>query len=275
MPTFVSKRILADLGLLLTALIWGATFPVVKIAIHYISPFAFNAIRFALASLLFIPFFSKLGWKEGMKIGFCTFVGYSFQTFGMNFTTATNAGFVTSLYIVLSPLVACAIYKISVRRLDVLALTLALIGFYLLSGYEGFKLGDLLIFVCAVGFAFEIAMISYHSQRIKPITLAFWQVLAVAIFSTPLALFATDKIIVNWDVISALVITVLLATFIAKMLQNVLQKYVSVVEASVILSLEGVFAHLFAVLMLGESLSTVQYVGAFLIMISVIIVSIR
>jgi len=269
------SRLYADLGLLVTAVVWGATFPVIKIALDYISPFAFNSIRFFLASLLFIPFFKKEGWKEGIKIGFCTFLGYSFQTLGMKFTTATNAGFITSLYVVLAPVLAYLFYRARLRSLDCLCLIIALIGFYFLSGYEGFRVGDILIFLCAVGFGMEIAMISYYSKKVNPTILAFWQILAVAVFSTPLALITTDKLIINLEVIYALVVTVLLATFVAKMFQNWFQRYVSVTEASIILSLEGVFAHVFAVFMLGETLSVVQYFGAFLITLAVILASLR
>ncbi|WP_457549968.1 DMT family transporter [Archaeoglobus sp.] len=269
------SRFYADLGLLVTAVVWGATFPVIKIALDYISPFAFNSIRFFLASLLFIPFFKREGWRVGIKIGFCTFLGYSFQTVGMKFTTATNAGFITSLYVVLAPIIAYLLYRARLRLLDGLCLIIAFIGFYLLSGYEGFRIGDILILLCAVGFGTEIAMISYHSKNVNPTILAFWQILSVAIFSTPLALITTDKLTINFEFIYALIVTVLLATFVAKMFQNWFQRYVSVTEASIILSLEGVFAHIFAVVMLGESLSMVQYFGAFLITVAVILISLR
>jgi len=121
----------------------------------------------------------------------------------------------------------------------------------------------------------EIAMISFYSKKISPTSLAFWQVLAVALFSTPLALFTTNVFEMNRDVVYALIVTVIFATFIAKILQNTLQRHVKVAEASVILSLEGLFAHLFGLFMLGESLSLIQYFGALLITLAVILVSVR
>ncbi len=269
------KRVYADLGLLTTAVIWGATFPVVKVALNSISPFAFNTVRFFLSSLLFLPFFKRGGWKEGIKIGFATFLGYSFQTLGLEYTTATNAGFITSLYVVLAPLLAHLLYKMPIKTLDTISLIIAIFGFYLLSGYTGFMIGDILILLCAFGFAMEVAMISHYSRRINPTMLAFWQVFAVAIFSVPLSLITTERFVINADVVYALIVTVLLATFVAKLFQNWFQRYVKVAEASIILSLEGVFSHIFSFLILGETLTFVQYVGASLIVLAVILISFK
>jgi drug/metabolite transporter (DMT)-like permease len=269
------KRLYADLGLLIVALIWGSTFPVVKIALDSMSPFAFNTIRFLIACLFFLPFIKKEGFKEGFKIGFAVFLGYSFQTVGLKYTTATNAGFITSIYVVLAPLLAYAIYKISIDRVDIAGAILAFIGVYLLSGYSGFNLGDLLILACAFAFALEIAMISYYSRKTNPTMLAFWQIFAVAVLSAPLAVFTTTDFEINRDVLLALIITAFFATFVAKMLQNWLQRYTKPSDAAVIMSMEGVFSHIFAVAMLGESLSHTQYVGAMLIVIAVVIVSLR
>ena len=97
------KRLYADLGLLIVALIWGVTFPVVKVAVESVSPFVFNSLRFFMACALFLPFVSLDGFRDGFKIGIATFLGYSFQTIGLQYTTATNAGFITSLYVVLAP----------------------------------------------------------------------------------------------------------------------------------------------------------------------------
>jgi drug/metabolite transporter (DMT)-like permease len=269
------KRFYANLGLLIVAMIWGATFPVVKIALNSMSPFAFNTIRFFITSLLFLPLISKKGIKEGFKIGLATFLGYSFQTVGLEYTTATNAGFITSIYVVLTPIIAYLLYKMPVKRIDIVGTIIAFLGFYLLSGYTGFNVGDLLMLACAFAFATEIAMIAYYSRRINPTMLAFWQILAVAVLSLPPALVTTTKFVINTEVVMALLITAVFATFIAKMLQNWLQRYVRVSEASIIFSMEGVFSHLFAVVMLGETLTLTQYFGAGLIVLAVLLVSLK
>jgi len=266
------KRLYADLGLLLVALIWGITFPVVKVAVESVSPFTFNAVRFFIACILFLPFVRLEGFGEGFKIGVATFLGYSFQTVGLQYTTATNAGFITSLYVVLAPIIAFVLYGVRMRGVDVLSTFLALTGLFLLTRYEGFNIGDLLMLACAFAFALEIAMISHYSRETDPTQLAFWQIFAVAVLSTPFALI-TDRFVLNEDVVVALIITAVLATFVAKLMQNHLQRWTKPTDASVIMSMEGVFSHVFSVFMLGESLTFLQYVGAGLIVIAVVLIS--
>lgn len=269
------KRLYADLGLAVVALIWGSTFPVVKIALDSMSPFAFNTVRFFVACLFFIPFLKRGDFKDGFKIGVVSFLGYTFQTVGLDYTTATNAGFITSTYVVLAPIISWLVYKDVFDRRDVFGVFLALVGFYFLSGYSGFNIGDILMLFCALFFGAEIAMISHYSRLSNPTMLAFWQAFAIFILSAPFAAFTTTKFEINMTVIAALLITAFFATFVAKMLQNWLQSYTKSSDAAVILSLEGVFAHLFSVLFLAEILNLTQYFGALLILIAVIIVSLR
>lgn len=267
------KRLYADLGLLAVALIWGATFPVVKIALEYISPFTFNSIRFLLTFTLFIPFIRKRELKSGMKIGFASFLGYAFQTVGLEFTTATNAGFITSTYVVLTPVVAYLLYREKLTGVEIASVLTAFMGIYLLSGYSGFNYGDILMVLCAIAFAFEIAMISKYARELNPMSLAGWQVFAIGFFSVFPAAITTEKLVINHYVILALAVTGLLATFVAKILQNYMQAHTKSVDAGIILSLEGVFSHVFAAVFLSESLTPVQYLGVVLVFLAVIAIS--
>ncbi len=113
------KRLYADLGLALVALIWGSTFPVVKIALDSMSPFAFNTVRFFIACLFFLPFLKGWDFRDGLKIGIVSFLGYTFQTVGLDYTTATNAGFITSTYVVLAPIISWLVYKDVFDRRDI------------------------------------------------------------------------------------------------------------------------------------------------------------
>jgi len=270
------KRLYADIGLLSVAFIWGVTFPVVKIALESISPFAFNTLRFSLAALLFLPFikFSREDFAIGIKIGIAVFLGYAFQTVGLEYPTATNTGFITSMYVVFTPVIAALLYRVKIGTREIVSILLAFSGLFLLSGFNGdINPGDVLALLCAIAFAFEIAMISHYSKISNPTMLAFGQIVAVAVFSAPLSAISTTRFALNTDVVYALVITAVFATVIAKLLQNWLQKYTKPSDAAVIFSMEGVFAHLCAVIMLGESLSLQQYIGAFLIVFAVILVS--
>ncbi|WP_456369873.1 DMT family transporter [Geoglobus sp.] len=267
------KRVYADLGLLAVALIWGATFPVVKLALEYVSPFAFNAIRFLLTFILFIPFVRKGEFTVGIKIGFASFIGYALQTVGLEYTTATNAGFITSTYVVLTPIVAYILYRERLTKTEIFAVIMAFAGIYLLSGYSGFSYGDILMILCAVAFAFEIAMISKYAREMSPMSLAGWQVFAIGIFSALPAALTTDRLVFNQYVLIALAVTGLLATFAAKILQNYMQAHTKSVDAGIILSLEGVFSHIFSAIFLSESLTAVQYAGVALVFLAVISIS--
>ncbi len=276
------KRIHADFLLLSVALIWGLTFPVIKIALDNISPLTFNSIRFFIAAFLFLPLFftSKNGNRKdiliGVKIGIAVFLGYTFQTIGLELTTATNAGFITSTYVVFTPLIAYLLFRHRVTRLEIILLFTAFTGLYLLSEFTGrFNVGDLLVLLCAIAFAAEIVLISHYSRLKNPTSLAFGQIIAVAVFSTPIALAFERRLLLNQEVIIALLITAVFATVLARIAQNHAQKFTRPSDAAIIFSMEGVFSHLFAILMLGEVLSPIQYLGAGMIVLSVIAISIH
>ena len=267
------KRVYADISLLAVAIIWGATFPVVKTALEFVSPFAFNSIRFLLTSILFIPFLRKREMRSGVLIGIATFLGYAFQTVGLKYTTSTNAGFITSSYVVLTPVIAYTLYREKIGRIDIMSVFLAISGIYLLSGVRVFRLGDALMVLCALAFAFEIVLIARYAKQLSAISLAGWQILIVGGFSSIPAIFTLDKVEINTYVVSALALTVLFATFLAKIIQNKMQRYTSSVDAGIILSMEGLFAHIFGLIFLNETLTTVQYAGVILLMISLILIT--
>ncbi len=281
------KRIKADAWLLLVALIWGATFPLVKLALYYLPPFTFNTIRFALSVVIFLlllpilrvdKFIIKETSKIGIKIGLVVFLGYSLQTLGMEYSSATNAGYITSLYVVLTPIVARTLYGSIIRVKDVVCTCSALFGMFLMS-YSGIT-GNLMLLGCALAFAIEIAMISHNSKLFCPFSLAFWQIFSVSLFSIPFSIFEITHFkenlifaILKKDVLVALIVTAILATVVARILQNRYQRYTTPTDAAVIFSLEGVFSHIFSLIFLGEKLSLIQYVGAVIIVISVMAVS--
>ncbi|MBO8182220.1 MAG: DMT family transporter [Archaeoglobus sp.] len=273
------KRIQADALLLFVALIWGLTFPVIKIALESVAPLTFNTIRFFIAAVLFLPFLVKAEGNRddflvGVKIGVAVFLGYTLQTIGLEFTTATNAGFITSTYVVFTPLIAFFLFRHKVSRVELTFLLIAFLGLYLLSEFRGkFNWGDFLVLLCAIAFATEIVLISHFSRLKSPTFLAFGQIVAVATFSAPIAFFE-KKMAINQDVVVALLITAVFATTLARIAQNHAQKFTRPSDAAIIFSMEGVFSHLFAILMLGEKLSAIQYLGAGLIVLSVVAISI-
>jgi drug/metabolite transporter (DMT)-like permease len=165
------------------------------------------------------------------------------------------------------------LFKARVSRREIFFVITAFAGLYLLSGFSAeFSYGDILILLCAVAFAFEIVLISHFSRIKSPIYLAFGQVLTVAILSTPLSIVAY-RFELSRDVAVALLITAVFATTLARIAQNHAQKFTRSTDAAIIFSMEGVFSHILAIFMLGESLTFTEYAGAGLIVLSVIGIS--
>src|SRR5947209_6089491 len=165
-------------------LVWGSTFVIVKGALGGASPFEFVALRFGIAFVaLAVVFNAKIRrissneLRAGLLIGVFLFLGYGFQTLGLQFTTAARAGFVTGLSVLVVPLFAYLALGNRAGRGVIAGIVLAALGMYLLSfdGPFAVGLGDLLVFCCALAFAAHIVSISAYAPRYDPIGLAIVQ----------------------------------------------------------------------------------------------------
>ena len=150
----------AVLALWTTCLIWGAAFPLGKLALHDATPMAFTAARFVIATLLLAPWLgqpTRAEWRAGGILGALLALGFATQTVGLGITTASRSGFLTALYIPFTPLIVFAVYRLRPGRLATGGLALGLIGLVLLTRPAalagGFNRGDLLTVGCAVCFA--------------------------------------------------------------------------------------------------------------------------
>lgn len=270
------SRLKADLSLLSVALIWGLTFVVVKDALDHIGPYYFIAIRFAIACLFLCAIYYKqlagITPKEiqaGVLIGLFLFGGYAFQTVGLKYTGAANAGFITGLSVVLVPLYLTFYYK----RLPSVNLTAgalsAATGLALLSMSDNltFNYGDLLVFFCAVCFAGHIIMVGRYSSDFSPVMLTIIQIGTVSLISLILGLF-TEKMpaAITGEVWWALLLTAVPATSLAFLIQNKVQKHTSTTHTAIIFTTEPIFAGLGAYILAGEVLSLRQIAGCFLIL---------
>jgi drug/metabolite transporter (DMT)-like permease len=171
----------ADLLLLSVAFIWGATFVVVKNALEGITPFAFNFIRFTIAFcflyLLYRPG-KKLIQKKimlvGASIGFVLFLGYTFQTIGLKYTTAANAAFITGLSVIIVPFLNIYFTKRFPQPIVIMGALLAAIGLALLTLKNGFVIqkGDFIMLFCALCFALHIVLIARYATHYDSTLLA-------------------------------------------------------------------------------------------------------
>ncbi|HOQ08930.1 MAG TPA: DMT family transporter [Syntrophomonadaceae bacterium] len=281
MPDLLSKRTGAELSMLAVAFIWGATFVVVKNGLNDIEPFLFLGLRFIIAFLVLaaaagrkILHAPRSTWLAGSLLGIFLFIGYTFQTIGLQYTTSSNAGFVTGVSVVLVPILD-ALFKRTFPSLSTLAtVILAAVGLYLMSVPAGGfhpSYGDLLVLVCAFGFAFHIVFVARYSHQHDPVVITSVQILFVGIVCMVLGLTTEtwpEKFTHN--AITAILTTSVLATSLAFLLQNALQKYSTPTRFAVVLTMEPVFAALAGYLWANEILSSRALVGAVLILCSML-----
>lgn len=281
----------ADLALVLVALVWGATFIVVKRALTEISTFYFLALRFTLASLcllaLFLGAFRAARWdalgrglRGGAAAGVFLWLGYTLQTFGLKYTTAGKSGFLTGFYIVLVPPIAAVIFRKRPQWIEVTGILIATAGILLLTlpsthGELRVNPGDLLTISCAVAYAFHLLVLGYYSQRERFEIVAFGQLAATALLSALALPFDPPKAVWGAHVVFAIVLTAVFATALAFALQTWAQQYTTPTRTALIFSLEPVFALAAAVLIGGEALTVTGVVGGTLILAGILAVELK
>lgn len=277
-----NKQLQAEASMLLVAFIWGTTFVVVKNALADIGPFWFLALRFILAffvlALLAFKNIKKINPSTmvyGSIIGLFLFIGYTFQTIGLKYTTSSNAGFITGLSVVLVPVIYALMYRKMPEPKTVLATLAALAGLFLLSfNTSSYKLnyGDFLVFICSLGFALQIILVDKYSHLHDAVAITGVQILFVGVLSFIIAMFIEPfPVKITWNAASAILITSILATALAFLLQNGMQKYSTPTRFAIIFTMEPVFAALAGYLWAGEILSLRGLIGAGLILLSMLI----
>jgi len=265
----------SELILLGITAIWGFTFPAMKVSLDYLPPILFLAYRFGIASLLMLALFRsrvlrRETLREGFILGLTLFFGHGFQIVGLKYTTASNSAFITSLYVVFTPFIAYFLLREGLRPRDIISLTIALVGLYLISGASlNFNYGDLLTVFCALSFAFQIVLIQKFGEK-DYISLAFWQIFWNFALSLTFALLFEPFVLPRdphpW---LGILYTSLFATVIAFTLQVKHQRNTKAHKAALIYSAEPIFGHIAAFLTIGEVLSLKGYLGAALIMASI------
>lgn len=260
--------------------IWGWSFLLVKDAVAGYPVFPFLAVRFSLAALLVLPFFShrlraldRGALVGGVLMGAALFSGYAFQTTGLLFTSAANSGFITGLFVVLTPLFEAILLR-RLPRLDLLgAVLLSTTGLALLSWRlgGGVNLGDLLSLCCAGVYAVHLLLTSYMARRHDTGVLVIVQIATVALLAWVFSIPALPRL---WPIPRptwiAIVVTAIFATALAYFVQTTFQRYLSALQTALIFTLEPVFAGLFAVLLGGEHLGWRGLGGGALIVVGML-----
>lgn len=271
--------------LLFTAVIWGLSFIAQSVASDSVGPFTFNSLRFLLGSLVLIPFVLKNAKKANISfiqiikdnliggIICAAFLSTAsvLQQIGVAESGAGKGGFITSLYLIIVPLIAI-IFKEKVKVQHIVFSFVALIGLYLLSIKEGFTIssGDIYLILCAIVFAFHIIAID-RLKKCDSITLSMLQFFFSFILCGIFMLIFED---LNFDAIFSASIPIMYAGFlscgVAYTLQIVGQKTTEPTLATIILSSESLFAALFSWIILSETLSNKELIGSFILFIAVL-----
>lgn len=282
--------VIADISLLLVAFVWGTTFVIVQNALDFLKPFSFNGVRFTMASVVLIFWlllFKRNQIKEcnrklvfsGIFIGFWLFVGYATQTAGLLFTSSSKAGFITGLSVVLVPLFSLLLLKQKPSKNAILGIVVATVGLYLLTVTDSVSLtiGDGLVFIGAIASALQIIFTGKYSLSFPTLLLTVIQITTVAVLSIICAFLFEDwkiaftpDVLLDSNVLSALIITSVFATALAFLIQTSVQKYTNPTRVALIFAMEPVFAAVTGFIWAGDRLSISAVFGCLLILAGMI-----
>ena len=276
----LSRRLQADLCIVVLSAIWGSTFVVIKWALDDISPFLYITLRFAAAAipLYFLVREGALGGDArratlmgGLVTGALLFTGFAFQTIGIQYTTAARSAFITGMYVIFTPLLSILLRLRRPSINSILGAVLALSGLHLLTnpsaGGGGFGRGEFLTLLCAIAFSGHLIAVDHYTRRHDRAAIAFLQVAVVACLAIgPALLFEQTRFVATKGLFAALAVTSVLGTALAFWILNMVQAWTSPTRAAIIFAAEPVFAALTSWLVEGEVLRGVALVGAGLIL---------
>ena len=282
--------------LFLTALIWGVAFVAQSVAMDYIGPYTFNAVRSLLGGIVLVPCVFLFGQKKksvkdevpskgtaidrpgdmitgGLLCGIMLFLSTTLQQVGIQYTTVAKAGFITALYIILVPILGIFLKK-RVSFQIWISVVIAIIGLYLLCMKGSFHLGqgDFLMLVCSLCFALHILVIDHFTDKVGGVKLSCIQFFVCGLLSCIL-MFLFEKPAVS-DILSAWLPIVYAGVFssgVAYTLQIIGQKGTDPTIASLILSLESVVSVLAGWIILGQSLTPREILGCLLMFGAIIL----
>lgn len=277
----------ATVFLFIVAVIWGGGFPAVKIALTTgITPFYLITARFSIAAIILFVFkykamkpYLKSHLLPGLLLGAFLFLGFAFQTFGIEYTTPSKNAFLTSTYVVMAPFIYWIVSKHFPDKYTLIgaALTIVGVGFLTLNDTLAVNIGDVLTLICALFFALHIIFIGHYSRedsemKADPLTLVFYQMVFAATLALIAALiFEPFNAAPQIEGVMAIIYLGVFSTMVAFFLQNYAQKLVSESQSAIILATESVFGALFSVLLLSEQMTINLIIGFTLVFIAIII----
>ena len=283
MKNWKSSAILASMALVAVCAVWGSTFLIVQNAVSRMPVMDFLAVRFTVAVAVMFALrptclrgMTPQGLRRGVGLGVVLGAGYITQTYGLRFASATVSGFITGMFVVLTPVISWLILGKKVNRNTILAVVLATVGLALLS-LHGWSVGtgELLTLACAVFFAIHIVGLGEWSSEYDPYGFALLQIATVAVIALLAASPGGIKLPPDASTWGTVGITAVFATAIAFVVQTWTQSLVPAVTAAIIMTMEPVFAGIFGVFF-GKNHLTVQIIfGAVCVLTAMLIVALK
>jgi drug/metabolite transporter (DMT)-like permease len=284
------SRPIAVLLLVICTTLWGFAFVFQKQAMDHMGPLTFAAARYLLGAAIVLPIgifeyrrqrargvvVTREQWIRIGVLSLAFFVGVWLQQEALLSTTVTNGGFITSLYVIFTPIVTWLLIKTPPHPIIYLGAPLALLGIYLLTGarLDTFSIGDGQLLACAVFWGVQVSMLgALVRETSMPVFISALNFLATAALSG-LGAFAFEQPSLNALSIGwiEILFSGILSTAVAFTLQAIAQQYVPPANAAIILSAESLFAALGGAVILGERLPPLGYLGAAIIFIAIVTV---
>jgi len=273
-------RLKADLLLFMVAIIWGTAFVAQGIAGQYGVAYLFNGVSFILAGLILIPFIprgtkiSKEQWKWMLIAGVVLCIATATQQVGLLFTKVANASFLTSLYAVFTPFMLWIGFRERPHWVDLVAVTMAGIGAFLLSTAGQFQVqpGDSIELIGSLFWALHFVVLGKFASKFESISFAAGHFIISGFINLIIGLFVEDiSILTSLPLIGAILYRATLSIGIGYTLQVWGQKHTPPTDAALILGLEAVFAVLAAWFVLKQTLLPIQIIGCVVIFVAVLI----
>jgi drug/metabolite transporter (DMT)-like permease len=268
------------LALIAVTAVWGVTFVQVKDALELYPLFAFLAVRFAIAcATLVVPAAPRVrtlgrpGLAAGLVLGALLAAAYALQTAGLERTTVSSTGFITGLYVVLTPIFALVLFRRRIPRAVWAGVAVALTGLALLTGVDvGSSTGDLLVLASTGAQALQIVMVERYASRYDPIALTFVEMAVAVVAFGAIAIALGDLSVPSGTTVwAALLVTGIFASALAYLIQVWAQRRISATRIALLFSLETVWAGFFGYLLADDRLGVVGWTGCALILAGIVL----
>lgn len=275
------RKYIGEIGLIITAIIWGSGFVASAVSLEYYTPYQILAGRFLVGVIILcVLFYKRLKNIEkstlikGTILGLFLYIAFVLQTVGLQYTTPSKNAFLTAVNVVIVPFIGFLLYKRKIDMFELVGAVTALVGVAVISlkFSSEINVGDLLTLCCAVGFAFHIFYTAKFVKEEDAVLLTIVQMVIAAVISWMVVIFKGEtSFSVESEGLLPLLYLGIFSTTIAYLLQTVAQKYITDTKAAIILSTEAFWGMAFSVAILSEVMTTKMIIGAVLILGAIII----